>query len=196
MRTLFAAVLLAAAPLSAAAAQPPAPTAEVSEALIQRLIASFPDQEQLSAGEGIADANLLGRLEAVNPGRGERIRSILIENSRCTAPVYRAGVVAMFRATAQRLGTAKVERLIVFYEGPDFPRFRDLVERSQRGEALTGPEQAEIGRIAAAYPLEDFYTAFQAVAPPEGLDPTGLDGLRRCANALRERLSREGLRLD
>ncbi|HEX8642615.1 MAG TPA: hypothetical protein VF702_01735 [Allosphingosinicella sp.] len=207
MRKAIAGILLAGASIPAAAQAPDAPArvreapaqrpnsapAPISEALVERLIAAYPDRPRHAVRT--ADPALLERIEAANPGRRDSIREILIEDRRCTAPIYRAGNAALFREIAQVLGPDKVERLIRFYEGPAYRRYRQLVARNGRGIA-TAPERSELARIVGDYQVSAFYEAFEAVAPRVRRELEASEGLVRCASALRASLEGAGLRAD
>ncbi|HEX8064614.1 MAG TPA: hypothetical protein VF535_15545, partial [Allosphingosinicella sp.] len=129
----FAAALLLAAQAQSASAQPAQPAqAAPSEALIDRFIAILPDREQIDSVDSEIDAGELKTLVALNPGKEAQVRSILQVNlTSCTGPAISAGTLRMLRTVARGLGAEKLQRLVAFYEGPDFAKFSALAARME-----------------------------------------------------------------
>src|SRR5436305_12506490 len=98
--------------LAAIAAAPPPP---VDEARFQHFLKVLPDSKD-RPGAG-ADPGEVARLAARNPGRQKEIEAILAADASCTAPAREAAMLRMARATADRLGAERLDRMIAFYEG-------------------------------------------------------------------------------
>lgn len=149
------ALLLLLAAIAAAPAPPP-----LDEARFQHFLRVLPDSTD--AARAGADPSELARLVKLNPGREKDVEAILAADARCTAPARAAAVLRMARATAERLGPERLDRIIAFYEGPDFPRFVALVAGSADGKRLPDAQQAELDRLVAAYPIREFGEAMQS----------------------------------
>src|SRR4051794_3101644 len=114
MRLLLSATclaLLAAAPVSA----PAQTAAPVSEAMVDRLIRALPHQEEFKIVPKF-DEQQLARLQALNPGHDQDIRSILMAHATCMAHPTEEATMRALRAVARNLGAEKLGRLIAFYE--------------------------------------------------------------------------------
>lgn len=179
------------------AAPPPVPVAPAeataSESQIDRFMAVLPDAERLN-GTDAADAEELARLVRLNPGRETDIRPVLDAFAACSTPHNLAMSREGLRFAARRLGSAKLERLIRFYEGEDFQRFQALMARLSAG-ATPGPaEEAELNGFMAAYPLTDFYAVMRDEVPGFVLSQTEtLAAIDRCQEAENAALERLGV---
>jgi hypothetical protein len=167
---LFFLVVLAEAP-------PPPP---VDEARFQHFMRVLPDAKE-PARDG-PDPVEIARLKALNPGHEREVEAVLDADARCTAPVRHIATLRMARAAADRLGPDKLDRMIAFYEGPDFPRFAKLTAPQPDGKPLAPAGQAELNRLIAAYPLEAFAEAMQSGSNAVFLDPEVGAGFAKCAD--------------
>lgn len=164
--------------LAAIAAAPPPP---VDEARFQHFLKVLPDSKD-RPGAG-ADPAEVARVAARNPGRQKEIEAILAADASCTAPAREAAMLRMARATADRLGPERLDRMIAFYEGPDFARFAALGPDRPADKPLSAAEKAELDRLTAAYPLREFAEAMQASGDGLFTDP-GIGGVfAKCADA-------------
>jgi hypothetical protein len=164
--------------LAALAAPTPPP---VDEARFQHFLKVLPDaRERPRAGADPAD---LERLAKRNPGREKEIEAILAADASCTAPAQAAAVLRMARATADRLGPERLDRMIAFYEGPDFTRFAALGPDRPADKPLSAAEQAELDRLVAAYPLREFAEAMRASGDGLFTDPAIGGAFAKCAEA-------------
>lgn len=171
-----------AALLSAAQADaPPSPE------LVQRFIAALPPRQRPLNEIDPAD---LGRLVRINPGRESDLRPILQAHANCIAPPSEASTDRMLRDVASRLGTANVEAMIRFYQGPDLARFGALAEKTHKDAA----ETAEFERLLGAYPVEAFMEAMQTANATAIFDETFFEAINACDRARAQALTRAGLR--
>jgi len=168
---------LAAQPAAAHAAPPP----PVDEARFQHFLKVLPDAKE-SPPAGADPAELAG-LARRNPGREKEIEAILAADARCTAPARQAATLRMARATADRLGRERLDRMIAFYEGPDFARFAALGPDRPADKPLSAAEKAELDRIVAAYPLREFAEALRAGSDSLFTDAAIGAVFARCADA-------------
>jgi len=162
--------------LAAPASPPP-----VDEARFQHFLRVLPDGKEARASG--PDPAELARLVKLNPGREKDVEAVLAADARCTAPAREAAVLRMARATADRLGPERLDRMIAFYEGPDLARFNALVPGRPGGKALSAAEQAELDRLLAAYPLRAFAEAMQASGNAVFTDEAVGAALAKCADA-------------
>ena len=157
--------------------------------LVDRFIAAVPDRQR-PLDE--VDPAALDQLAQLNPGREADLRPILQAHAGCTAPLMRASTDGMLRFVAARLGSANVEALIRFYQGPDLARFGALAEKADKN----AQESAEFERLLSAYPVQPFMEAMQA-ATGTLFDNTGLfEALNACDLARSEALARASLRSE
>jgi hypothetical protein len=174
---LFVLAALAAPP----AAPPPPPPPPVDETRFQHFLKVLPDaKEPPRAG---ADPAEVARLAERHPGREKEIEAILAADARCTAPAREAAMLRMVHATADRLGPERLDRMIAFYEGPDFARFAALGPDRAADKPLSAAEKAEFDRIVAAYPLREFAEAMQASGDGLFTDPAIGAVFAKCADA-------------
>jgi hypothetical protein len=164
--------------LAAIAAAAPAP---VDEARFQHFLKVLPDAKERPR-TGVDPAEIV-RLAKRNPGRAKEIEAILVADARCTAPGREAALLRMARATADRLGPEHLDRMIAFYEGPDFVRFAALGPDRPADKPLSAAEQAELDRLVAAYPLREFAEAMQASGDGLFTDPSVGGVFAKCAEA-------------
>jgi hypothetical protein len=164
----------------AAAAQPPKP-APASEAAIDGLIAVLPDAALLTTVDRKADPAQLERLTGFNPGRADEIRPILETYQTCISLVVNESTLAMIRGVATQLGEAQVKRLTAFYGGPDFARFKELTDRSNRGETLSAADTAVLGGMFARYPIARYRDAVQQRMDAMAQDAPLITKLTKCS---------------
>lgn len=170
-----------------------AQTAPIGDALMDRFIAALPDPRRGQVPP--ADPEEVARLEALNPGQSDAIRAVLDEGQHCLAPEVEAASLRAIRVIAERLGAAKVEQLIQFYQGEDARTLRALGDRTDRGETLSGEENARMMRILAAHPeAVEFGRAMQNSGQILTDDRVFMEGARRCAINKRNALQQRGLR--
>jgi hypothetical protein len=160
-----------------AAAPPPA----VDEARFQHFLKVLPDAKERPR-TGVDPAEV-ARLAKRNPGREKAIEAILADDARCTAPAREVAMLRMARATADRLGPERLDRMIAFYEGPDFARFAALGPDRPADKPLSAAEKAELDRLVAAYPLREFAEAMQASGDGLFTDPAVGGAFAKCAEA-------------
>jgi len=165
--------------------QPAPPSPE----LVDRFIASLPDRQRTA--EAI-DSEALSRLVALNPGREADIRPILRAHSGCTEPLKRSSGERIFRQVAAILGTARVEAMIRFYEGPDLGRFGTLAEKADR----TPEESDELQRLERAYPMEALMTAMQEASFSLFDDGSFFEAMDACDRQRNEAFARANLRSE
>lgn len=185
---IFACTLLASAPPAA----PPA--APVPEALLDRLMASLPPDEQ-PMSDFPEIATLTARLTAANPGREAEAKSIVKQLADCLDPIVRAEVAANQRAAAASLGAAKVRRLIALYTGPDYRIGMRVLGRSHRGLPLTAADRETEDRILRTYPARDWMDATARARQLSYSRPQFQARTGACQSATREALARAGLHL-
>lgn len=178
--------------LLALAAAPPSAPAPVDEARFQRFMEVLP--ETSSPAAPAANPAELAELAKLNPGRERDIAAVLEADARCTAPVSRGAVLRMAHIVADRLGPEKLDRMIAFYQSPDFKTIDRLAPRAAAGPALSDAEKAEMERIRAAYPLDAFAAAMQASANSIWEDPETAAGLAKCADSREAAFQRAKLR--
>jgi hypothetical protein len=167
--SLAAFALLAAAP------------APVDEARFQHFLKVLPDAK--AAPSIGADPAETARLSKLNPGRQKEVEAVLAADARCTAPAREAAILHMARAAADRLGPERLDRMIAFYEGPDFPRFNALVDAQAGGKSLSPADKTEFDRLVAAYPLREFAEAMQVSGNALFTDEAVGAVFARCADA-------------
>jgi hypothetical protein len=179
---------VAAQPANAQQAQ-----ARANEELIEHFLSVLPDANALDAPPA-ADELEIERLVALNPGRADQIRPILLAYAECMAPTIRGTTFNLLRNAARSLGEAKLSRLIDFYEGSDYRTFSNLSDRNDRGERLTDAEFETMGRIMASYPLTELYQAMQASGTAMQQDQDFVTAATRCSMQKRAALIRVRLR--
>jgi hypothetical protein len=170
------------------AASPP----PLDEALFQHFLKVLPDaKEPPRTG---ADPAEVARLATLNRGRERDVETLLAADAACTAPVRQAAVLRMARATADRLGREKVDRMIAFYEGPGFVRWQELASAVRADAAPSPGERAEMARLTAAYPLQDFADALQAGSQVLFTDGGLGAAFSKCADARVAAFAKAGLK--
>lgn len=160
-----------------------------SPELVERFIAVLPDRQR-PLDE--VDPAALDRLGQLNPGRETDLRPILQAHAGCTAPLIRASTDRMLRFVAARLGSANVEALIRFYQGPDLARFGALAEKADKN----AQESAEFQRLLSAYPMQAFMEAMQAATASMFDDGAFFEDMNACDRARSEALARASLRAE
>ena len=188
--------LLAAAAFFALQAQsvPPAPAAP-SEALVDRFIAAIPEWQD-EAAETEIDAGELSRLAALNPGKEPQLRSILKANLACSGPAVAAVTMRMLRTIARELGSERLEKLIRFYEGPDYAAFEALATRMQGQTAPSAEDKAAMAKLMAAYPLQDFLDRMNRAPDMIAADQAFMTAAMKCASEQMEALEAAGLKTN
>jgi len=188
--SLGALVLLALAPFSAAAVQGP-PTPDI---LVEQLVATLPDIGGIGTPpDPPSAAREENRLEGLNPGREAEVSAVMLDWLNCVRPQITAATQRAVREVIRALGARKTILLLQFYRGPDFQRF--LAFRSRLGTgALSPAEGADLQRIMAAYPLEEFTSQVEASNQIAARDQQFLAGIRQCSIDKQAALDRLGLR--
>jgi len=188
---IAAAALLAlqAPPVSA---QPAAP----SEALVDRFLASIPDREVITAEATEIDPAELSRLAALNPGKEAQLRSILKANLACTGPAVTAGTLRMLRTVARELGTEKLQKLVSFYEGPDYAAFKTLGLKMESGAAPSAEDKAAMAKLMAAYPLQAFLDQMNRAGEIISADEGFMTAAMNCASQQVDALTAAGLKAN
>lgn len=182
-------VALQAQPASAQAA-PAAP----SEALIDRFLAVIPDRAEIDAVETEIDAGELKALAALNPGKEAQVRAILQANLACTGPAITAGTLRMLRTVARDLGQDKLQRLVSFYEGPDYAAFKALGARMEGGSASSPEDKAAMAKLMAAYPLQAFIDGMGRAGDIIASDQGFMTAAMKCASEQMAALEAAGLK--
>ncbi|MGQ0589641.1 MAG: hypothetical protein ACT4N8_08940 [Sphingosinicella sp.] len=182
------ALVLSVPSVGAAQGEPPP-----DDAIIDRFTAAFPDRDQLSAPRTTREE--LDRLTRLNPDRGDEVEAILRAYGQCLFPAAQSATLAMFREVARELGTARLNRLIRFYEGEDYRTFASIYIRHQAGEAISAADNAILARIVTDYPLMDFYQIFEPATRRMRESETYRPVLVRCSNELAAELAAQGLRI-
>ena len=171
-----------------------APEAAPSEALIDRFIAVLPDRDEISAAGDEIDSAELSRLAALNPGKEAKVRSVLKANLACTGPAITAGSLRMLRTVARNLGRAKVEKLVSFYEGPDYAAFGALAARIEGKPNPSAEDNAAMAKLMAAYPLQAFYQQLGRAEEIISADQGFMTSAMKCAGEQIEALEAAGLK--
>ncbi|MET1110255.1 MAG: hypothetical protein ABWX67_01880 [Allosphingosinicella sp.] len=188
---IAAALLLALqAPPVLAQAAPAAP----SDALVERFLAAIPDRDEIAAVASQIDAGELSRLVALNPGKEAKVRSILQSNLACTGPAVTEGTLRMLRTVARDLGAERLQKIISFYEGPDYAAFAALAPRMQNNPAPSAADKAALAKLMAAYPLQAFLEQMNRAAEIVAADPAFVAAGRKCATEQMEALEAAGLK--
>jgi hypothetical protein len=157
--------------------------------LIDRFIAAVPEGRQPLEE---VDFDEFDRLVQLNPGREGKIRAILQAHALCTAPARRASIERMLRQTATALGTANVEAMIRFYQGPDMTRFGALAVNTDKN----AEENAEFERLLSTYPVEAFEEAIQTAGMEAFIDEGFFSAMEACDRPKAEALARANLRSE
>ncbi|HEX8626457.1 MAG TPA: hypothetical protein VF782_15450 [Allosphingosinicella sp.] len=173
-----------------------APTAAPSEALVERFVASLPDQEELRAVPTEIDAAELSRLLALNPGKEPQLRSILKANLACTGPAVTAGTLRMLRTVARALGAERVQKLVSFYEGPDYAAFKALGLRMESGAVATPQDKGAMAKLMAAYPLQAFLDQMNRAGDIIAADEGFMTAAMNCASQQVDALTAAGLKAN
>lgn len=187
------AALLAVQPYAGEAQTAPAAP---SEALVERFIASLPDQEEMRAVPTEIDAAELSRLVALNPGKEAQLRSILKANLACTGPAVTAGTLRMLRTVARALGTERVQKLVSFYEGPDYAAFKALGLRMESKAVATAEDKAAMAKLMAAYPLQAFLDQMNRAGDIIAADEGFMTAAMNCASQQVDALTAAGLKAN
>jgi hypothetical protein len=164
------------------------------DAQIDRLLAVIPYSDRLNVANTPPNPEHLAYLQSLNPGRPE-VRQLLQMRARCESTTMLAWTREAFRAVGRRLGSAKVERLIQFYSGPDFRALAAINERTDRGEAPTEADLATIDRIMRDYPLTAMAELVQTPDLIGAGEPNVLERVERCLAESNAAFARAGLRV-
>jgi hypothetical protein len=167
-----------------------------SEALVNRFLASLPDQEQINAVATEIDAGELSRLVALNPGKEAQLRSILKANLACTGPAVTAGTFRMLRTVARELGTDRLQKLVGFYEGPDYAAFKTLGLRMESAAAPSAEDKAAMAKLMAAYPLQAFIDQMSRASEIIAADQGFMTAALKCATEQVDALTAAGLKAN
>ncbi|HLL31539.1 MAG TPA: hypothetical protein VK403_11130 [Allosphingosinicella sp.] len=167
-----------------------------SEALVERFVASLPDQEEIHAAPTEIDAAELNRLLALNPGKEAQLRSILKANLACTGPAVTAGTLRMLRTVARALGTERLQKLVSFYEGPDYAAFKALGLRMESAAVPVAEDKAAMAKLMAAYPLQAFLDHMNRAGDIIAADQGFMTAAMNCASQQVDALTAAGLRAN
>lgn len=173
-----------------------APEAAPSEALVDRFIAVLPDRDEISAAAAEIDETELSRLAALNPGKEARIRSVLKANLACTGPAITAGSFRMLRTVARNLGSARLRKLVSFYEGPDYAAFGALAARMEGKAAPSAEDKAAMASFMADYPLQAFYELLGRGEEIIAADQAFMTAAMKCAEEQVDALTAAGLKAN
>ncbi len=173
-----------------------APQAAPSEALVERFVASLPDQEEIRSVPTEIDAAELSRLLALNPGKEAQLRSILKANLACTGPAITAGTLRMLRTVARALGTERLQKLVSFYEGPDYAAFKALGLRMESAAAPTAQDKAAMAKLMTAYPLQAFLDQMNRAGDIIAADEGFMTAAMNCASQQVDALTAAGLKAN
>jgi hypothetical protein len=187
-----AALLALQAPPVSAQAAPAAP----SEALVDRFIASIPDRGEIAAESTEIDPAELSRLVALNPGKEAQVRSILKSNLACTGPAVTAGTLRMLRTVARGLGAEKLQKLVSFYEGPDYAAFEALGTRMESAATPSAEDKAAMAKLMAAYPLQAFLEQMNRAGEIIAADEGFMTAAMNCASQQVDALTAAGLKAN
>ena len=192
MRLFLSAALLG---LFAVPASAQAPSAPAPDALVDRLVRVLPHQEEFAV-EPQVDAQDLARLTALNPGREQEIRAILLAHATCSSPFLKDATMRALRGVARNFGAEKLGRLIAFYEGPDGKTFERIAVAADKGQAPSAADEKEVARIMAAYPLADWAKEVSGSGRLMQDDQAFLQGITRCATEQEAALARAKLKAE
>lgn len=187
-----AALLALQAPPVSAQAAPAAP----SEALVDRFLAALPHQEEIAAESTEIDSAELSRLLALNPGKEAQLRSILKANLSCTGPAVTAGTLRMLRTVARELGSEKLQKLVSFYEGPDYAAFEALGVRIEGAATPSAEDKAAMAKLMAAYPLQAFLDRMNRAGEIIAADEGFMTAAMNCASQQVDALTAAGLKAN
>jgi hypothetical protein len=192
---IAAALLLALPALPAQPASAEPASAVPSEALIDRFIAVIPDRDQIDAIDTEVDAGELKALVALNPGKEAQVRSILQANlTTCTGPAISAGTLRMLRTVARDLGAEKLQRLVAFYEGPDFAKFSALAARMEGQATPSAEDKAAMAKLMGAYPLQAYHERLNSAGEIIAADDGFMTAATKCASEQMAALEAAGLK--
>jgi hypothetical protein len=165
-------------------ASPAAPPA--SDAYIDRFLATVPDIEKTRIVDRAADPEDLARLTELNPGRADEIRPILETYTECISVIVNAGTIELIRNAARGLGEARAMQMAAFYRSPDSAVFAGLIERTNKGEALSDAESARLGAILARYPISQFNDQMKKLTDAMPEDQALVTAMTRCSLAKKQ----------
>jgi hypothetical protein len=172
----------------------PAPDPAPSEALVERFIAVLPDREEIDSGSAEVDPAELSALAALNPGQEARVRSILEANLACSNDAISAGTLRMLRTVARDLGSARVQRLVDFYEGPDYAAFAALGLRMGAAATPSAEDWAAMAKLMEAYPLQDWLDRLNRAQEIIMADEGFMTAAMKCAEEQMKALEAAGLK--
>ena len=191
MKSLVIAALLV---LQAQPAPAQAPEAAPSEALVDRFLAVLPDRDQIGAADTEVDAAELSGLVALNPGKDAQVRAILEASLPCSNQAISAGTLRMLRTIARGLGQARLQRLVSFYEGPDFAAFSALAARMDGNAAPSADDKAAMAKLMEAYPLQAYYDQLSRADQIVAADKGFMTAAMKCAEEQMAALEAAGLK--
>ncbi len=167
-----------------------------SEALVDRFIASLPDREAITEAAEEIDAEELARLAALNPGKEARVRAILRTNLACTGPAITAGSLRMLRTVARNLGGDGLQKLVGFYEGPDYAAFAALAARMESQATPSAADSAAMAKFMGTYPLQAFHREMSRAGEIIAADSGFMSAAMKCASEQIEALEAAGLKSE
>lgn len=182
MSAAFALMLLALIQAAAPAASPD------RAARIERFLAALPGARS-EAEPRDDDARGHARLEAMLAGNRSKeavIRRIWSDRSTCTAKTGRDATVTALRRTADRLSDDELDRLTLFYSGPDY-RAMDAKQGA--------PDAAVMADLMKRYPLQRMLDATQAVLNQDMPDSL-MASLEACDATADAALAQAGVKID
>ena len=190
----FAVAIAALLVLQAHPASAQAPEAAPSEALVERFLAVLPDSEELSSGGLEVDAEELKGLVALNPGKEAQVRAILQANLPCSREAATALALRMMRTIARDLGEARLQRLVSFYEGPDYAAFAALAQRMSGNSPPSPEDEAAMAKLMEAYPLQALHDGLGRSGEIIAADPHFMGAATKCASEQMAALEAAGLK--
>ena len=176
-----------------------AQTAPTPDGAIDRLVAVLPDRDRLdNATPRPVNPATVTQLNSLNPGREAEVMALLQATEVCLVPVFRQALRRSARLVIAGLGGHDVERMIAFYQGPDFRILETINARIRAGAQLSNLQRREFTRILAAYPVRQFTAAMHdenVLQAAMMQDDAFLAGITRCAMARNEAFEQHGLRV-
>ena len=177
---------------------PPAPrptraAKPVSDAQVDRLIRVLPDEKRFKI-EPRGNEEQLARLQGLNPGHEQEVRTIVMTEVACLGAASRQATLRMLRTAAGNLGPEKLGRLIAFYEGPDSRTFARIWDDVSKRQQLSEAEIKEMTRLIFAYPLQDWQEALERSTFLLRDDRTYREAVARCGSERQAKLTSANLR--
>jgi hypothetical protein len=100
----------------------------------------------------------------------------------------------MLRTVARNLGQEKLQRLVSFYEGPDYPAFNALAARMQGQDKPSAADEAAMTKLMAAYPLQAYHDGLGRAEAIIAADQGFMTAAMKCASEQMEALEKAGLK--